>query len=183
MKIRQSLILGLVVLLFMVSCNRASVIDPENRIQTTTPSFVVVPTETPKFSTEIQISQNKWESTGIKSYHIQISFFENFLSLLTTERDVIVNNGEIVNSFCISDKCPAFVLVDVYTIDDLFGVAKGATLAKLGFPDGPTLTYNNCVREISFEKDYGFPKSMSVDCPDAYDENHSFQVILFEVLE
>ena len=89
----------------------------------------------------------------------------------------------MVNSFCISDECPAFVLNEVYTVEDLFAVAKGSTLAKLGFPDSPTFTYNQCVKELSFDREYGFSSSMSIDCPHGYDEDHSFRVILFEVLK
>src|SRR5215510_6753418 len=180
MQKRQSFAIGIIILLLMVSCNSPYIVSHENKTQTVTPSPEVIQTATPKFVNEIQVAEDQWETLGIKDYHLKISFHENFANGLKTERDVTVNDGKIINSSCMSDKCPAFDLNDIYTIDDLFAVAKGLTLAKLGFPDSLAFTYNNCVQELSFDREYRFPKSMSIDCPNAYDEDHSFRVILFE---
>jgi hypothetical protein len=128
---------------------------------------------------QIDREQNKWEALGIANYHIKIHFFENFANGIETQRDVTVKNGRVVNSSCLSDKCPAFVLADIYTIDDLFSVARGSTLASIGMFDD----YNDCIQGIEFDETYGFPKSMRIDCPRAIDEEHSFQVISFEVLK
>jgi hypothetical protein len=183
MKKWQSVALGIILFLLMVSCNSPYTGSQINITETATPPPGGVQTETPKFAKEIQAAQNQWKSFGINDYHLKVAFHENFANGLETERDVIVTDGNIVNSSCLSDKCPAFVLNDVFTVDDLFAVANGSTLAKLPFPPSPTFTYNDCVQELSFDNEYGFPKSMSINCPNAYDEDHSFQVVLFEVLK
>jgi hypothetical protein len=130
-------------------------------------------------SEQIDEAENIWKALGITNYHITIKFFENFANGIETQRDVTVGNGHVINSSCISDKCPAFVLVDVYTVDDLFSVARGSTLASMGMFD----EYKDCVEGIVFDETYGFPRSMRIDCPGAVDEEHSFQVISFEVLK
>ncbi|HUV16476.1 MAG TPA: DUF6174 domain-containing protein [Pelolinea sp.] len=130
-------------------------------------------------SKQIDKAQNKWKVLGITNYHIMIQFHENFAQGIETQRDVTVKNGHVINSSCISDKCPAFVLADVYTIDDLFSVARGSTLASMGMFD----EYSDCVQGIEFDETYGFPRLMSIDCLRAVDEEHSYRVISFEVLK
>jgi hypothetical protein len=139
----------------------------------------LTPIETSKFAEQIYESQAQWEGLDITSYKIVISLYENFANNIRTQREVTVNNGQIVSSSCVSDKCPAFVLANVYTVDDLFAVAKGSTLSPGLYSDG----YNLCVKDLNFDETYGFPKSMTIDCPNAYDEDHSFQVISFEILK
>jgi hypothetical protein len=131
----------------------------------------------PPFIEQVNIGQKKWDGLGIKNYHIVIQFYEAFATGLLTKRDVIVKNGSVVNSSCIDNECPAFVLQNVYTVDDLFRVAKGSTIAGYG------KSYNECVQKITMNHIYGFPQSMDVDCPHGADEEHSFEVILFEVLK
>ncbi len=130
-------------------------------------------------SGQIDKAQRRWKGLGIENYHIRIKFYENFANGIVTQRDVTVKNGHMIDSFCIADKCPAFVLTDVYTIDDLFSVARGSTLASMKRFDD----YNDCVQKLEFDEIYGFPRSMRIDCPLAFDEEHSFQVISFEVLK
>ena len=84
-----------------------------------------------------------------------------------------------MNSFCTSNNCPAFVLRDVYAVDNLFSAARGSTLASIGLFD----EYNDCVQNLDFDETYDYPKSMYIDCPDADDDEHSFQVISFQVLQ
>ncbi len=76
--------------------------------------------------------QKKWDGFGIKNYHIVIKFYENFANGLVSERDVIVRNGDVISSSCSSKYCPSFVLTNVYTIDDLFSIAQGSTIADMG---------------------------------------------------
>jgi hypothetical protein len=130
-------------------------------------------------STQIDKEQNKWKMLGITNYHITIKFYENFANNIETQRDVTVKNGHVVTSSCLSDKCPAFVLADVYTVDDLFSVARGSTLDSMDMFDD----YNDCIHGIEFDEIYGFPSSVSIDCPRAIDEEHSYHVISFEILK
>jgi len=122
---------------------------------------------------QVDREQEKWKSLGIKDYGITILFYENFANNIQTQREVTVKNGQVVNSSCVADKCPLFALANIHTVDDLFTVARGSTLA--GMPDD----YDACVQDLEFEGTYGFPKSMRIDCPGAMDEEHSFQVISF----
>jgi hypothetical protein len=152
LKKQRVIVLNIVILLLITGCSKSGQIDK---------------------------AQSRWKALGIASYHLRIKFYENFANGIETQREVTVKNGHVVNSSCISDKCPAFVLADVYTIDDLFSVARGSTLASMNMFDD----YNDCIQSIEFDETYGFPRSMRVDCPRAIDEEHSFQVISFEVLK
>lgn len=122
---------------------------------------------------QIDQEQEKWRGLGIKDYRITILFYENFANGMQTQREVRVKNGQVVDSVCVADKCPQFALANIHTVDDLFAVARGSTLA------GMSDDYNACVHDLEFEGTYGFPKSMRVDCPGAVDEEHSFQVLSF----
>ncbi|MFZ5820869.1 MAG: DUF6174 domain-containing protein [Chloroflexota bacterium] len=122
---------------------------------------------------QVDQEQEKWKRLGIKDYGITILFYENFANGIQTQREVTVKNGQVVDSSCVADKCPQFALANIHTVDDLFAVARGSTLA--GMPDD----YDACVQDLEFEGTYGFPKSMRIDCPGAVDEEHSFQVISF----
>ena len=126
---------------------------------------------------QVRLARRRWDSLGIKNYHIVIKFYENFANGLETQRDVTVRNGRAVNSSCVSNLCPSFILANVYTVDDLFSVAQGSTIANLGEE------YNYCVQRLEIDWVYGFPKSMNIDCPRDADEEHSFQVISFEPLK
>lgn len=122
---------------------------------------------------------------AIPNYHIVIKFYEAFVAGLETQRDVTVRNHKVVNSFCVSNKCPAFVFTDVYTVDDLFAVARGSTLPDSG---GSSESYSRnslgeCLQTISFNPSYSFPKYISIDCPEWDDEDNSVEVISFEVLQ
>jgi hypothetical protein len=130
-------------------------------------------------SNQIDKEQNKWKVLGITNYHIVIKFYENFANGIEAQRDVTVKNGRVVNSSCIFDKCPVFVLADVYTVDDLFSIARGSTLQSMSLFDD----HNDCMKGIEFDETYGFPRSIRVDYPSAADDEHSIQVISFEVLE
>lgn len=126
-------------------------------------------------SSQVDREQKKWKGLGIEDYRITILLYENFANNIQTQREVTVQNGQVVDSSCVADKCPLFALANVYTVDDLFAVARGSTLDTLGMSHD----YDVCVKDLVFEGTYGFPRSMSVDCPDAVDEEHSFQVISF----
>jgi len=126
---------------------------------------------------QVHLARRRWDSLEIKNYHIVIKFYENFANGIETQRDVIVKNGQVVSSSCASNQCPTFVLAKVYTVDDLFSIAQGSTIADIGEE------YNYCVQGLEFDWLYGFPKSMNVDCPRDADEEHSFQVISFEPLK
>jgi len=129
------------------------------------------------FPASVDREQEKWSSLGIKDYEITILFYENFANNIQTRREVTVQNGQVVDSSCIADKCPLFAFADTHTVDDLFAVARGSTLAWLGVPDD----YDSCVQDLEFDGTYGFPKSMHIDCPGMVDEEHSFQVISFSL--
>jgi hypothetical protein len=124
---------------------------------------------------QVDREQEKWKRLGIGDYQITIMFYENFANGIETQREVTVEDGQVVDASCVSDKCPAFALADIYTVDDLFAVARGSTLASLGMLDD----YKDCVQDLEFDETFGFPKSMRIDCPDAADEEHTFQVISF----
>ena len=126
-------------------------------------------------SSQVDREQEKWKRLGIEDYKIKILFYENFANSIQTQREVTVKNGQVVDSACVADKCPLFALASIYTVDDLFAVARGSTTESLGMLDA----YKDCVQELEFEETYGFPKSMRIDCPGAVDEEHSFQVISF----
>jgi hypothetical protein len=133
----------------------------------------------PSFTRQIDKAQEKWDAQGITDYHIVIKFHENFANNIETQREVTVRSGTVTESSCISGRCPEFVLADVYTVDDLFLVARGSTLASMDMLD----EYKDCVQSLEFDETYGFPGSMRIDCPLALDEEHSFQVVSFEVLK
>jgi hypothetical protein len=133
----------------------------------------------PSFTRRIDEAEKKWDAPGITDYHIVIEFHENFANNIETQREVTIRNGTVTESFCISNKCPEFIFADVYTVDDLFSVARGSTLASLNMLD----EYKDCVQSLEFDETYGFPESMRIDCPLALDEEHSFQVVSFEVLK
>jgi hypothetical protein len=124
-------------------------------------------------SSQVDREQDKWRRLGIEDYQITILFYENFANNIQTQREVTVENGQVLDSSCVSDKCPLFALADIYTVDDLFAVARGSTLAGMLDDD------EDCVQDLEFDETYGFPKSMRIDCPGAADEEHSFQVISF----
>ena len=130
-------------------------------------------------SPQVDKAQKKWDALGITNYHIVIRFYENFANGIETQRDVTVRDGRVERSACIQEVCPAFVLAEVYTVDDLFSVARGSTLASLSMLDD----YTDCVQRLEFEETYGFPREMSIDCSGAIDEEHTFQVISFEELK
>jgi hypothetical protein len=119
-----------------------------------------------------------WESQEIADCHIVMSFYEAFAVGLKTQREVTVRNGQITESSCLADECPAFVLVDVYTVEDLFAVAQGSSLPRVA-PD----ELDECIKSIEFDAVYGFPVSMSFDCPSMLDEEHSVRVESFEVVK
>ncbi len=166
-------------ILFLISgCSSISI--PEDENQETTTTTTPLPATTPaKLIGQVDMAQKKWKALEITNYHIVIKFHENFANGIETQRDVTVKNGHMIDSFCIADKCPAFVLTDVYTIDDLFSVARGSTLASMKMFDD----YNDCVKVLEFDDIYGYPRSMRIDCPLAVDEEHSFKVISFEELK
>jgi hypothetical protein len=63
----------------------------------------------------------------------------------------------------------------VFTVDDLFGVAQGASVNEFS-PHRP----EECLKRITFDATYGFPNAIAFDCPDVYDDQHSVEVVAFE---
>jgi len=149
---------------------------------TTTP---LPATMTAKFIKQVDTEENKWNTLGIASYHIVFKFYEAFVAGLETQRDVIVKNHQVVSSFCVSNNCPAFVYTNVNTVGDLFAVARGSTLPTNleGNPPDDRLSLGECLQAISFDTTYGFPKHVSIDCPEVFDEENSVDVISFEVIK
>lgn len=130
-----------------------------------------------KYSEEIDRARKSWQAQKIEHYQIHIEFYESFGQGLSTERDVVVNDGKLVKTQCSSSGCPAFALSNIFTVDDLFKAAEGGTTVGGGG------SINECMQNISFDIKYGFPNSISVDCPNVIDDEHSLQVTSFEVLK
>jgi hypothetical protein len=106
-----------------------------------------------------------------------LRFYENFGGIHNTERTIEVRNGKNITSSCPSGNCPIFVLVNIQKVDDPFGMVKGGTL-----PD-KTANLDECIKMLAFNVTYGFPRSISIDCPEHSDEENSVKVISFEVLK
>lgn len=136
-----------------------------------------VPTLDPAspFAEDISKAIGKWESLDINDYHIERVFYEAFVAGLTTRREVTVSSGQVVESSCQLNECPAFVLANVETVDDLFWVAKGGSIL-----DG---TLSECLQGIIFDSRYGFPNFVSIDCPLVYDDDNTVTVVKFEVIK
>lgn len=168
MKKNKNTALMIFVIIFTVSCSTYP----------TAPTLTPTPTPTPiNLAEQVQMAHSKWYRLGPKNYHIVIKFFENWGVGLETQRDITVKDGTVVNSSCTSNQCPAFDLSNIYTVNDLFLVAQGSTIRNIGEK------YNECVQSLEFDEIYGFPALMSVDCPNVFDEEYSFQVISFEALK
>lgn len=133
--------------------------------------------ENSKYLEQINKAEELWGAQNITSYRVTLSFHENFGGIHNTERTVEVSDGKIVASSCPSDNCPIFVLKNIQTVDDLFGMAKGGTI-----PD-KNAKLDECIKNLAFDATYGLPTSVSIDCPYHSDEEHSVQVISFEVLK
>ncbi len=172
MRRSRNTMLIIFVIIFTASCSTYL------SVPTLTPTPTSTPTPTPINLTEqVQIEHSKWYKLGPKNYHIVIKFYESWAVGLETQRDITVKDGDVVNSSCLSNQCPAFDFVDTYTVNDLFLIAEGSIIRRIGEE------YNSCVKSLEFDKTYGFPKVMKVDCPRTADEEYSFEVISFEALK
>lgn len=140
------------------------------------------PSATPTLAGPINQAKQQWASQGITRYRIVLKFFENFLNQLETQREVIVVDGQVTSAACLLEKCPAFVLKEVFTIEDLFAVAQGALLRQLD-PNLSPKAFEHCLSRLTFDTTYGFPNEISIDCPNWYDEDHSITVVSFEALK
>jgi hypothetical protein len=129
------------------------------------------------FGEQISKAEQLWKSKGITSYRVTLSFYENFGGIHNTERTIDVRNGKITASSCPSDNCPVFVLKNIQTVDNLFWMAKGGTL-----PDNNS-NLDECLKNLVFDPTYGFPTSISIDCPEYSDEENSIKVTGFEILK
>jgi hypothetical protein len=133
------------------------------------------------YTTEVNREKQKWLSHKIASYRIVIKFYENFLNQLKSQREVIVRRGKVISSSCVNDVCPAIVLANVFTIDDLFGVTQGSSVESL--VQTGSAAFDSCVKSMIFDDTYGFPKFLAFECRGSYDMDHSVEVIYFEVLK
>lgn len=120
----------------------------------------------------VRQAQRLWESQGIRDYRIALLYYENFANGLTTEREVVVRDRQVEQSTCASGKewmdCPAFVLADVYTVDDLFAVASRFT--------------GDCLKALVLDDTLGYPRYIAYDCEDWADEDFWVSVKSLEVL-
>lgn len=171
MKVKSTVIVGLIAIALATGCSSRDV-------SPTAPSTL-------SYAEQIVNARQQWDTLEIDDYTISIRFYENFANGITTQRNVSVKDGQVESSTCLGNKCPLFVLTEIFTIDDLFDVAEGATIKTLFAsdedPDGLFEQYSECVNQLSFDSTYGFPKIMSVDCPNSADEEHSFTVLSFEI--
>jgi hypothetical protein len=187
-------LVGITSILLLASCGNSIARNEYSETQVVETVIALFPTqqddnnssdELPKFSEEILDSQKEWEASKISDYHVIISFSDSLdENNKRTEREVMVENGNVIKSSCLMNQCPTTAFFEaIYTIEDLFEVAKGSTLDKLSFPGYFTPEYNDCVQELSFDVINKFPKSMNIDCPGLDGDEHSFQVILFEAFK
>ncbi len=131
-----------------------------------------------KLTRQVDQAKQKWESQGIAHYRIVMQFYEAFARGLETQRTVTVVNGQVSDSSCLTDRCPAFALVDVYTVEDLFAVARGSSVSVANARE-----LDECLEQIEFDPVYGFPNLISLDCPAIADDEHSIRVVSFEVVK
>jgi len=59
-------------------------------------------------------------------------------------------------------------------------LTQGASLKPAFLKDGESP--EKCVTILAFDTTYGFPETIRLDCPYAYDEDHSVEVVSFEIL-
>ena len=147
---------------------------------TSTPVPTRTPAPTPTFAEQIERAQQRWASLGITNYRIEFAFFENYTNMRESQREVTVKDGQVFDSSCPSDECPAFVLANVFTVYDLFAVAQGSRGLLRDFD---LEERDECIQHLSFDPVYGFPNFISIDCPFMYDEDHSIRVVSFETIE
>ena len=141
------------------------------------PAVTQAPAATSIHVEQINQAEQLWKSQNITSYRIKLSLYENFGGLHDSVRAIEVHNGRVTTPPCQSEGCPAFVLKDIQTVNNLFWVAKGGTL-----PEKNSIL-DECLKELTFDSTYGFPTSISIDCPQDSDEENSIKVISFEVLK
>jgi hypothetical protein len=168
----------LIALAVIVPGNRSSTSVVNNQEPTTTliqlrPRF----SATSIYAAHVSRGRQKWLSHGITNYRLVLKFFENFTRGRKSQREVIVKEGKVASSSCEHDECPAYVLMDVLTIEDLFGVARGSSIERLG------INFDDCIKRIVFDDKYGFPTALAFECRNTYDMDHSVEVVSFEVLK
>ena len=150
-----------------------------NDVQDVTAQVTAIPTPVPTsiYVEQIDHAEQLWKSQNITSYRIKLSLYENFGGLHDSVRAIEVRNGKVTTPPCQSEDCPAFVLKDIQTVDNLFSVARGGTLPE------EDSSLDECLHDLAFDSVYGFPTSISIDCPQSSDEENSIKVISFEVLK
>ena len=125
----------------------------------------------------IDLAERKWQAQNINNYRIQVRRVQSIWHAQTYS--VTVQNGEVMeqSAFCIpapfeAGKCTVepFDGKD-YTVPGLFSIARSqANIA------GGKWT------EITFDELYSFPKVVTYDDPQVYDDERMWGVVAFEVL-
>lgn len=128
---------------------------------------------------QVNQAKQKWLRQGITDYRIALKFYENFMNDYKSQREVIVRGGRVISFLCPRDRCPILMLKDVFTVDDLFDVAQGSSVHAYEATGKPEL----CIRRVRYDATYGFPTLLAFHCPYWYDDEHSVEVLSFEVLK
>ncbi len=127
---------------------------------------------------QIGRAEQKWQARKVLNYRVSVLHVQSIWHAQTY--NLTVKNGAVVDqsSTCItapaeSGQCKVNPFkADDYTVTGLF--ARARTMAQGENRQGLTVT---------FDETYGFPKTIGFDLPNAVDEDNSWVVQEFQVLE
>jgi hypothetical protein len=131
-----------------------------------------------------QLSANraKWDALSISSY--RFTFWEHHGWFAPSPVGIVVRDGMVVSSRYLryAFRPGRDLEFDITEVEDA-DVSSRDSMPELFELVSRYLDDSGARIEIRFHPDYGFPMQFSYDLPNAHDEEHSFEVSDFVILE